>query len=113
MLEAQQNMTPYVQPGGSFVQEPPSVVQNWGVELVVDQAHNQQIYDIATVGNMLYSTSLKNLKIWDVNSMQLVSDIKAHSGVIKCVKTMYTHPNGETVGDRIFVTAGDKSDKTI
>ena len=45
--------------------------------------------------------------------MQLISDIKAHSGVIKCVKTMYTHPNGETVGDRIFVTAGDKSDKTI
>ena len=45
--------------------------------------------------------------------MQLVSDIKTHSGVIKCVKTMYTHPNGETVGDRIFVTAGDKSDKTI
>lgn len=88
-------------------------MQSWGVDLVVDQAHSQQIYDIATVGNLLYSTSFKNLKIWDINTMQAISDLKAHQGVIKCVKTMYTDSNGETVGDRIFVTAGDKSDKTI
>lgn len=88
-------------------------MQSWGVDLVLDQAHSQQIYDIATVGNLLYTTSFKNLKIWDINTMQAISDLKAHQGVIKCVKTMYTDPNGETVGDRIFVTAGDKSDKTI
>jgi WD40 repeat protein len=49
----------------------------------MDQAHKEQIYDIEAIGNMLYSTSMKNLKVWDLNTMQLISDIKAHNGVIK------------------------------
>ena len=56
---------------------------------------------------------MKNLKIWDVSNMTMISDIKAHNGVIKCVKTMHTNQAGELVGEKIFVTAGDKYDKTI
>jgi len=48
-----------------------------------------------------------------MNTKDLISDIKAHQGVIKCVKTMHTNSDGETVGDRIFATAGDKNDKCI
>ena len=39
ILDAPQNMAPYVQPAASY-QDPPQVMHNWGVELVVDQAHN-------------------------------------------------------------------------
>ena len=79
--------------------------QTWEVESVHDQAHKEQIHDLATVGNLLYSTSMKCLRVWDLNNMQMVSDITAHNGVIKCVKTM---PRTKT-----FVTAGDKNDKTL
>ena len=62
---------------------------------------------------MLYSTSMKNLKVWDLTTLQLIADIKAHSGVIKQVKAMHMGPNGQLVGEKIFATAGDKHDKTV
>jgi hypothetical protein len=57
--------------------------ETWLVDSVLDQAHKEQIYDIESIGNLLYTTSMKNLKVWDLNTMQLISDIKAHTGVIK------------------------------
>jgi WD40 repeat protein len=62
---------------------------------------------------MLYSTSMRNLKIWDLNTMQMISDIKAHTGIIKQVKAMPLNSQGDFIGQQIFVTAGDKNDKTV
>lgn len=50
-----------------------------------EQAHNGTICALASVGNQMYSTSNKSLKIWDLEKMQVVSDIQAHSGLIKCM----------------------------
>lgn len=61
--------SPYPNQLAGYSQEPQTMMQSWAVDLVVDQAHSQQIYDIATVGNLLYTTSLKSLKIWDINTM--------------------------------------------
>ena len=44
--------------------------------------------------------------------MQVVSEMRAHNGAIKCVKAMPT-VNGGLAGDAIFATAGDISDKCI
>ena len=44
--------------------------------------------------------------------MQVISEMKAHHGAIKCVKAMPMR-GGQTVGDAIFATAGDMSDKCI
>ena len=62
-----------------------------------------------SIGNFLYTTSYKYFKVWDVNTMKMVSDITAHMGAIKCVKTIPTASDGNFV----FATAGDKGDKTI
>lgn len=40
--------------------------------------------------------------------MQVISEMKAHGGAIKCVKAMPMN-----AGDCIFATAGDISDKCI
>ena len=44
--------------------------------------------------------------------MQVISEMKAHNGVIKCVKAMPIS-GGSNVENCIFATAGDLSDKCI
>jgi len=59
------------------------------VEKVMNNAHAHPVQSLDTVGNLLYSTSLKSLKLWDLHEMKQISDIEAHRGVIKCVKAMH------------------------
>lgn len=65
-----------------------------------ESAHNGQVSAIATCGNCLYSTSNKNLKIWDLDEMKCVSDISAHSGYIKCLKVWDKHSYLLTASDK-------------
>jgi WD40 repeat protein len=44
--------------------------------------------------------------------MQVISEMKAHNGAIKCVKAMPIS-GGNTVENYIFATAGDHNDKCI
>lgn len=62
---------------------------NWVQEKTIENAHAYQIYDLTSVENLLFSTSYKNLKVWDLNEMKQKSDIKAHQGAIKCVKASF------------------------
>jgi WD40 repeat protein len=55
---------------------------------------------MAQCGNQLYSSSNKSLKIWDFENMQIVSDIQAHNGFIRCL---------EVSADQKIVTASDKT----
>ena len=48
---------------------------------------------------------MKSIKVWDVSTMQPLTDIRAHVGIVKCVKAQRDF--------KIFATAGDKSDKMI
>lgn len=47
--------------------------------------------------------------------MKQISDIKAHQGAIKCVKASLGTENTEGDGatDSLFVTAGDRTDKSL
>lgn len=89
---------------------------SWVTERTIENAHQHQIYDITSVENLLFSTSYKNLKVWDLNEMKQISDIKAHQGAIKCVRASLGSggdEGGDGATDSLFVTAGDKSDKSL
>lgn len=89
---------------------------SWVMERTIENAHQHQIYDITSVENLLFSTSYKNLKVWDLNEMKQISDIKAHQGAIKCVRASLgsgSDDGGDGATDSLFVTAGDKSDKSL
>lgn len=55
----------------------------WNCDLMVENAHNAPIYSIVSFENQLYTSSKKSLKIWDMDTMTCISDIAAHSGIIK------------------------------
>ena len=65
--------------------------------------------------DLLFSTSNKSIKIWDVTTHEQIfsSGNDGHKGIIKCVKVMPTNSNGQFVGDKIFATGGDKFDKSV
>jgi hypothetical protein len=50
-------------------------------------AHNSAVLSIATHANMLISTSTKSLKIWDLETSKIISDLSgAHlTGLVKYV----------------------------
>ena len=53
---------------------------------MIENAHSQAIYDMTTIGNHMYTTSIKKMKVWDLNTLQKISEIPAHKGAINCVK---------------------------
>ena len=55
----------------------------WNCDFSVENAHAGPIYSIATMENQLYTCSKKSLKIWDIDTMDCISDIAAHTGVIR------------------------------
>ena len=55
----------------------------WNCDFSVENAHNGPIYSITTMENQLYTCSKKSLKIWDIDTINCVSDISATQGVIK------------------------------
>lgn len=59
------------------------------------------MFALASVGNQLYSTSNKSLKIWDLERFTTVSDISVNQGIIKSLAVMN--------GQRILLTASDKT----
>ena len=73
----------------------------WKCSFAKEQAHNGQICALASVGNQLYSTSNKSLRIWDLEKMQVVSDISAHNGFIKCLSIWDDK--------KLLLTASDKT----
>ena len=58
----------------------------WQIDQVIEGAHSQAIYDIETIGNHMYTTSKMKMKVWDLNTLQKISEISAHKGFINCVK---------------------------
>jgi len=59
----------YTSNGGSDLAKPLYEPESWNVSLVLENAHSYCINALDTIGNLLYSTSSKNLKIWDLNTM--------------------------------------------
>jgi WD40 repeat protein len=53
------------------------------------------------VGNQLYSTSNKSLRIWDLETMNVVSDINAHQNFIRCLNAWEER--------KLLLTASDKT----
>lgn len=68
--------------------------------MTIGQAHTGNVCALASVGNQLYSTSSRSLKIWDLDNMNCISDIGAHSSFIKAV-AIWEEKN-------ILATASDK-----
>lgn len=55
----------------------------WNCDFSVENAHNGPIYSITTMENQLYTCSKKSLKIWDIDTINCISDIAASQGIIK------------------------------
>ena len=64
------------------------------------EAHNGQVYCVTSLGNMLYSSSNKTFKVWSLDNLACISEINAHSGLIK---SMVVWPE-----KNILATASDK-----
>lgn len=48
-------------------------------------AHKSPVFAMTSVGNQLYSAAARSLRIWDVGSMRLLSDLTEKVGVIKAI----------------------------
>ena len=48
-------------------------------------AHKSVVYAMTSVGNQLYSAAARSLRIWDVGTMKLLSDLAEKIGVIKAI----------------------------
>ena len=48
-------------------------------------AHKTPVYAMTSVGNQLYSAAARSLKIWDLSTMRLLSDLSDKIGVIKSI----------------------------
>jgi len=51
----------------------------------VQDAHKSRINVMTAVGNQLYSTADKSLKIWDIETMKYVSDLPERIGLVKAI----------------------------
>lgn len=69
--------------GYAELQDLDDSMMKWNCDFSVEGAHLGPIYSIATMENQLYTSSKKSLKIWDIDTMDCISDIAAHQGVIK------------------------------
>jgi len=48
-------------------------------------AHKSRVHCMTAVGNQLYSTADKSLKIWDIETMKYVSDLPEKIGLVKAI----------------------------
>ena len=55
----------------------------WNLVHQFNQAHNMSVTCLRSQGQLLYSTSQKSLKVWDLEKMQLLVDIPVHTSIIK------------------------------
>jgi hypothetical protein len=55
----------------------------WKCVATLDQGNI--VYALSTYGNMLYSTTNKQFKVWSLDTLQVISDINAHSSFIKSI----------------------------
>lgn len=74
---------------------------NWKCHMNKENAHQGQICAVASSGNLLYSTSNKSMKIWDLENMRSISDLQAHQGFIRCLISWQ--------GRSLIVSASDKT----
>jgi len=58
---------------------------SWSMVHDKHEAHKQQVYAMTSVGNQLYSAAARSLRIWDVSTMSLLSDLTDRIGVIKAI----------------------------
>jgi WD40 repeat protein len=58
--------------------EVPTRTEVWKNHKSIENAHTGHVYALGSMENQLYSSSNKNLKIWDINTMTPISDIEAH-----------------------------------
>lgn len=75
----------------------------WNCDLVMEGAHASPIYSMATMGNLLYTSSNRSLKIWDIESMECISDIQAHSGPIKSITVIPEHKQLATACEKTIM----------
>jgi len=64
------------------------VANLWNCDLVVEAAHTGPVYSIANMENLLFTSSTKSLKIWDIEKMECISDITAHNSFIKTITVL-------------------------
>ena len=48
-------------------------------------AHKSRVYCVKAVGNQLYSTADKSLKIWDLETMKYIADLPEKIGLVKAI----------------------------
>ena len=48
-------------------------------------SHKSAVYAMTSVGNQLYSAAARSLRIWDISTMRLLSDLSDKIGVIKSI----------------------------
>jgi len=77
--------------------------KQWKCQATKAEAHSTQVCAVASCGNCLYSSANKNLKIWDLETMNCLSDIHAHNSFIKCMQVWQTHSYLLTAADRTFM----------
>ncbi|EGR29940.1 kinesin motor domain protein, partial [Ichthyophthirius multifiliis] len=76
-------------------------IYKWECKWKIQDAHQSQVYQIQSHENLLFSTSVKSLKIWDIEAQKSISDINAHQQ--GNVKGLYIIQD-----EKMIVTACDK-----
>ena len=59
--------------------------QQWAMVQDRSDAHKSQVYAMTSVGNQLYSAAARSLRIWDISTMTLLSDLENKIGVVKAI----------------------------
>lgn len=75
----------------------------WSCDLTVENPHNGPIYSVASLENQLYTSGKKSLKIWDIDTMTCISDIAAHSGIIKSLCVLPEQKLLASASDKVII----------
>ena len=57
----------------------------WEMAFDKQDAHKSRVYCVKAVGNQLYSTADKSLKIWDLETMKYIADLPEKIGLVKAI----------------------------
>jgi len=63
----------------------PVGTKHWDMVFDKQDAHKSQVYAMTSVGNQLYSTANRSLKIWDIETMKVLSELPERIGMVKAI----------------------------
>lgn len=72
----------------------------WHCRGSILDAHPAQVFALANYGNLLFSGSNKSFKVWNLDTLQQISDVEAHPSFIKSVEVWNEHSMLVTACDR-------------